>query len=56
MRGSMHNKDIREFLIDEQGMSLGKPFRNIIGILAGNPTFIDANELDRLNNLLSEAD
>ena len=56
MRGSMHNKDIREFLINGQGMSLGKPFRNVIGILAGNPTFIDADELDRLNNLLTETD
>ena len=51
MRGSRHNKDIREFSIDESGMSLGKPFRNIIGILAGNTSYIDTNELDRLNSL-----
>ena len=53
MRGSSHNKDIREFSIDERGMHLGKAFRNVVGILAGNPTFVDTNELDRLNNLLT---
>lgn len=54
MRGSKHDKDIREFLIDEGGMHLGQPFRNITGILAGNPTFADADEIDRLNDLLTE--
>ena len=54
MRGSSHNKDIREFEIDDEGMHLGRAFRNVIGILAGNPTFVDANELDRLDNLLAE--
>lgn len=53
MRGSGHNKDIREFTIDEKGMHLGQPFRNVVGILAGNPTFVDTDELDRLNNLLT---
>lgn len=54
MRGSKHDKDIREFYIDEGGMHLGQAFRNVTGILAGNPTFVDADELDRLNDLLSE--
>lgn len=53
MRGSGHNKDIREFTIDEKGMHLGQPFRNVVGILAGNPTFVDTDEFDRLNNLLT---
>ena len=53
MRGSEHGKDIREFTIDDEGMHLGKSFRNITGILAGNPTFIDIDELQRLNNLPS---
>ncbi|MFY7934449.1 MAG: circadian clock protein KaiC, partial [Microcystis aeruginosa] len=34
MRGSMHDKDIREFSIDHQGMHIGQPFRNVTGILA----------------------
>ena len=53
MRGSGHNKDIREFNIDSEGMHLGQTFRNVIGILAGNPTFVDADELTRLDNLLT---
>ena len=53
MRGSKHNKDIREFLISDRGMSLGQPFRNISGILSGRPTFMDTDELNRLNDLLT---
>jgi len=55
MRGSSHNKDIREFNIDDKGMHLGRAFRNVTGILAGNPTFIDTDELYRLNNLLTDS-
>ncbi|NTW48469.1 MAG: circadian clock protein KaiC [Chlorobiales bacterium] len=51
MRGSIHEKDIREFTIDGEGMHLGKPFRNIIGILAGNPQHIVSREEDRLSGL-----
>ena len=36
MRGSMHDKDIREFTFDHTGMHISKPFRNAIGILSGN--------------------
>ena len=54
MRGSMHDKEIREFTIDSQGMHIGKPFRNVVGILAGNPQQIAASELERLNNLFVE--
>ncbi|WP_017317129.1 circadian clock protein KaiC [Mastigocladopsis repens] len=39
MRGSQHDKQIRQFMIDNQGMHIGKPFRNITGILVGNPVF-----------------
>jgi len=52
MRGSNHNKDIREFIINNEGMHLGNAFRNVIGILAGNPHFVDTDEIDRLDNLL----
>ena len=37
MRGSIHDKDILEFTIDGSGMHLGQPFRDVTGILAGNP-------------------
>jgi circadian clock protein KaiC len=53
MRGSMHDKDIREFTIDGNGMHIGKPFSNIVGILAGNPQHISNLEEDRLKDLFS---
>lgn len=51
MRGSQHNKNIREFTIDGQGMHIGKPFSNIGGILAGNPVLINDSEIERLQGL-----
>ncbi len=54
MRGSMHDKDIREFTIDQQGMHIGQPFRDVTGILAGNPRQIRVNEIDRLNGLFRD--
>ncbi|MBF0299249.1 MAG: circadian clock protein KaiC [Oligoflexia bacterium] len=37
MRGSMHDKLIREYNIDGRGMHIGNPFCNVGGILAGSP-------------------
>jgi circadian clock protein KaiC len=51
MRGSMHDKDIREFTIDGTGMHIGKPFRNVTGILTGHPVYAEPGELDRLGDL-----
>lgn len=53
MRGSMHDKDIREFTIDGRGMHIGKPFRNVSGILSGNPHHTSASEIDGLGKLFS---
>ena len=50
MRGSMHNKDICEFTIDGCGLHVGKPFRNVVGILSGNPHMIAASEIERSTN------
>jgi circadian clock protein KaiC len=36
MRGSDHDRDIREFSIDADGMHIGEPFRTVAGILSGN--------------------
>ena len=55
MRGSQHDKDIKEFTIDGSGLHLGKPFRNVGGILAGNPTHVNSNEIDRLSGMFSDA-
>lgn len=51
MRGSSHEKDIRELVIDHSGMHIGAPFRNVAGILAGNPTQIGLAEMERLDQL-----
>jgi circadian clock protein KaiC len=51
MRGSMHDKDIRQFTIDHQGMHIGEPFRNVTGILVGQPTHVTPSEVDRLSGL-----
>ena len=44
MRGSRHDKDIREFTIDSRGMHIGEPFRDMAGILVGKP----GRQIDRL--------
>jgi circadian clock protein KaiC len=54
MRGSMHDKDIREFRIDGQGMHIGRPFRTVTGILSGNFTYVQGGELDRLATMFRE--
>src|SRR5687768_11807442 len=38
MRGSPHDKNIREFNIDGAGMHIQGPFRTLSGILGGIPT------------------
>jgi circadian clock protein KaiC len=56
MRGSAHDKEIREYNIDGSGMHLGKPFRNVTGIIAGNPTqlSIQPEEVERLRTMFPE--
>lgn len=54
MRGSYHDKEIREFLIDDKGMHVGKAFRNVTGILTGNPQYHDKSDLDRLQDMFPE--
>jgi circadian clock protein KaiC len=54
MRGSIHEKEIREFTIDQRGMHLGRPFRNVTGILAGTPVHISPGDVERIWNLFEE--
>lgn len=53
MRGSPHDKEIREFTIDGKGMHVGKPFRNVAGIISGAPVQLSATpeEIDRLRGV-----
>ena len=53
MRGSPHEKEIRELSIDHTGMHIGAPFRNVAGILAGNPVQIAVAEMERLDQLFT---
>ena len=48
MRGSRHDKDIREFTIDAEGMHLGRAFRHVTGILAGTPTHVSPADIERI--------
>jgi circadian clock protein KaiC len=47
MRGSLHDKGIREFRIDKDGMHIGDRFRNVTGILAGSPVHLSPSDLER---------
>jgi len=53
MRGSMHDKDILEFTIDSNGMHIGKPFRNVTGILSGRPVHVDTDDIHRIGDMFS---
>jgi len=54
MRGSMHEKDIREYSIGEKGMTLEKSFQNIGGILAGNPVQLVPQEIERIESMFGD--
>ncbi|MBS2004424.1 MAG: circadian clock protein KaiC [Cyanobacteria bacterium SZAS LIN-5] len=51
MRGSRHDKNIREFIIDNEGMDIGKPFANVTGILSGSPVHLNKHELKRIETM-----
>ncbi|MBR9991349.1 MAG: circadian clock protein KaiC [Gemmatimonadetes bacterium] len=48
MRGSKHDRDIREFVIDHEGMHIGRPFRNVTGILSGAPVHVSPGDVERV--------
>ncbi len=54
MRGSMHEKNIREYVIDKGGMHIRKPFKNITGILSGNPMHVQKGEIDRISEMFKD--
>lgn len=54
MRGSAHDKEIREFAIDSSGMHIGRAFRNISGILSGRLVHASADEVKRLGELFQD--
>lgn len=54
MRGSRHEKEIREFTIDSEGMHIGMPFRGISGILGGEPKQANIDEIEKLERLFKK--
>jgi circadian clock protein KaiC len=48
MRGSAHDKAIREFTIGKGGMQMGRAFRNVTGILSGAPMHISPGDVERV--------
>ena len=54
MRGSYHQKEIREFSIDGSGLRIGKPFRNIFGIISGNFHQLSPSDVKELEPLLMD--
>ncbi len=55
MRGTPHDKGIREYHIDGQGMQLTAPFRGIHGILSGSPTYTFDEERARLGGMFDSS-
>lgn len=53
MRGSHHDKGIRSFTIDGEGMHIGDPFRSVFGILAGNLRPLPADPESRLRDMFA---
>ncbi|HYF50236.1 MAG TPA: circadian clock protein KaiC [Planctomycetota bacterium] len=54
MRGSKHDKEIREFHIDDKGMHIGPAFRDVTGILSGVVQHTSVNEIDRVRNIFKK--
>ena len=48
MRGSQHDRDIREFTIAEDGMHILRPFRHVTGILSGSPEHVTPGDVERV--------
>ncbi|MEZ5427840.1 MAG: circadian clock protein KaiC [Pyrinomonadaceae bacterium] len=54
MRGTWHEKNIREYMIDNKGMHIKEPFRGVHGILTGTPTFTYFEERERLGGMFEK--
>lgn len=54
MRGSSHDKRIREYEIDDTGMHIGKAFQNVGGILAGTPIQLMVGEASKFGDMFSD--
>ncbi len=51
MRGSQHDKQIREFTIDGDGLHVGGPFKNVENIILGIPTSTGMPDREQLTEM-----
>lgn len=52
MRGSWHDKGIREYIINSDGPNIKNSFRNYEGIISGSPTRIAVDEKSELSRIV----
>jgi circadian clock protein KaiC len=52
MRGSWHDKGIREYTISERGPEIKDSFRNFEGIISGSPSRISVDEKSELSRIV----
>lgn len=52
MRGSWHDKGIREYIISEQGPDIKDSFRNLEGIISGSATRVSVDEKTELSRIV----
>ncbi|MEM7032527.1 MAG: circadian clock protein KaiC [Chloroflexota bacterium] len=53
MRGSQHEKQVREYTIDSQGLNIEGPFKNVDNIILGVPTRNEPSETDQLGDMFA---
>jgi circadian clock protein KaiC len=54
MRGSWHDKGIREYSISAQGPEIRDSFRNFEGIISGTPTRVTVDEKSELSRIVQD--
>jgi circadian clock protein KaiC len=54
MRGTYHEKEIREYVIDKSGLHLRDPFRDVHGILSGTLSYAYSDERSRLTSMFGD--
>ena len=54
MRGSQHEKEIREFEIGSNGLIVGQPLENVQNVILGVPQRIEPAEYSQLKDLFTE--
>ncbi|MCG8430790.1 MAG: circadian clock protein KaiC [Candidatus Omnitrophica bacterium] len=56
MRGSWHDKEIREFIIDNNGMHIGEVFKDVENIMIGSPRALLRSEREQMDTMMGKSD